>query len=168
MTSLYQSYKEQIKEYAKKKELESSVEEKLKFKWKIILIVAGVFLIVLVGGLSEIVKEIAKFQVYDYDTTFLYSMLTKTKTLTTTGDIKNFLVGLNASEEIKYDTAQLVVFTQDSIDMNDLIANVSNKENLIYFWDVQVDGNPLKFGFYLQKELPENENKIYVADDRSK
>lgn len=61
MTTLYQSYKDQIKEYAKKREQESSEEEKLKFKWKIILIVAGVILILLVGGLSEIVKEIAKF-----------------------------------------------------------------------------------------------------------
>lgn len=153
MTTLYQSYKDQIKEYAKKREQESSEEEKLKFKWKIILIVAGVILILLVGGLSEIVKEIAKFQLYDYDTTFLYSLLTKTKTLTTTGDIKNFLVGLNASEEIKYDTAQLLVFTQNPITVNNLIANVSNKDNLIYFWDVQVDTNQLKFGFYLQREL---------------
>ena len=73
--------------------------------------------------------------------------------LDSTKDVDNFLSGLNSSSEIKFDTIE-PLYASDTFDYTKFIDNVSNHENLLYLWDVNVNSSvELKFGFYLQKKM---------------
>ena len=71
-------------------------------------------------------------------------------------DVRYFLSGLNSSSEIKFDTAELL-YSNTDLDYFNFINNVSNHENLLYFFDVNINVNAsiteFKFAFYLQKKL---------------
>ena len=53
---MYESVKESVREYKNRKIEKETKEDKLVFRWKFVVIGLGVVLIILIGGLSEILK----------------------------------------------------------------------------------------------------------------
>ena len=110
---MYESVKESVAAYNNRKKAGETEEDRQVFRWKFVVIGLGVLLIVLIGGLSEILKEISSRKVNDYDITFVYSLLRDTSFLQSTESMEYFLHGLNASKEIVFDSSTLLLSTNN-------------------------------------------------------
>ena len=70
--------------------------------------------------------------------------------------MQNFLHGLNASSEIVFDTATLIYAT-NTINVSELVTIIENKDNLLYFMEVNDGIGNHDFGMFLQIEVREYE-----------
>ena len=129
----------------------------------------GVLLIVLIGLLSEILKDINNRKDIRYDTTFVYDLLQQSQFLESTQSVEYLLHGMNASSEIIFNKASLIY--ESSVPRPfDLIKNISEKDNLLYFIRVSDAADYHNFGMFLQKQMPEvdlENDKVNVSESRS-
>lgn len=87
--------------------------EKSLFRWKLVTLGLAVLVIIFAGILSQIYKDIEKNTINIYNTSFLPSLLKSTKQLETTLEIKNFLIGLNSTTEVKFQKAEILYSGND-------------------------------------------------------
>jgi len=102
-STLYESVKNSVIEYAQIKKRNERKEDKLLFKWKLITLVLAILLIVLIGVFSQLLQTINNLPTVTSDKSYVMPLLgqVQTQSVQTLAQANNLISGITKSSDLQ-------------------------------------------------------------------
>lgn len=140
-STLYQSVKNSVIEYAQIKKRNERKQDKLLFKWKLITLLLAIVLIVLIGVFSQLLQSINNIPDITADKTYIVPMMKQlsTQSVQTLTQANNLIAGITVSSDsqqafFEWNDASQLYFVQGSLSLADLITSINNNEELVFIF----------------------------------
>lgn len=140
-STLYESVKKSVIEFAELRKNNEKVEDKMIFRWKLITLGLSILFIVLVGGFSQILKAVNNLPDVTQDRSFVLPLLKDVSDLAvpTVQQANNLVAGIGSSisatqDEYMFNRATLMFNYpgKDALDINSVVQAINNKNRLVF------------------------------------
>lgn len=171
-STLYESVKKSVIEFAELRKKNEKVEDKMIFRWKLITLGLSILFIVLVGGFSQILKAVNNLPDVTQDRSFVLPLLKDVSDLAvpTVQQANNLVTGIGSSisatqDEYMFNRATLLFNYpgKDTLDINSVVQAINNKNRLVFV--VSSTAVPAaRFAFFGYQAYSESSNIADVVD----
>lgn len=171
-STLYESVKKSVIEFAELRKKNEKVEDKMIFRWKLITLGLSILFIVLVGGFSQILKAVNNLPDVTQDRSFVLPLLKDVSDLAvpTVQQANNLVTGIGSSisatqDEYMFNRATLLFNYpgKDTLDINSVVQGINNKNRLVFV--VSSTAVPAaRFAFFGYQAYSESSNIADVVD----
>lgn len=141
-STLYESVKKSVIEFTQIKKKNEKLEDKLIFRWKLITLGLSIFLIVLIGVFSQLLKIINQLPDVTVDQTFVLPLIQKINenSISKIENINNLIKGITSglSENgvsYQWNRADLLYRYDTSISMETINSQISGRSNLVFIFN---------------------------------
>lgn len=171
-STLYESVKKSVIEFAQLRKKNEKVEDKMIFRWKLITLGLSILFIVLVGGFSQILKAVNNLPDVTQDRSFVLPLLKDVSDLAVPSvqQANNLVAGIGSSisatqDEYMFNRATLLFNypRKDALNINSVVQAINNKNRLVFV--VSITAVPAaRFAFFGYQAYSESSNIADVVD----
>lgn len=155
-STLYESVKGSVIEFANLRKKNQKLEDKLIFRWKLITLGLSIVFIILVGAFSQILKSINSLPTLINDKSFILNLVDKVsdQSVPTVKQANNLIVGIsgvlggNVDTYNFNDATLLYNYPTDTLDIATIVSKINSRGPLVFVVSSNEPTPLSKFAFF--------------------